>query len=94
MLYEVFEMFTDKREFWWAVFAADGTVVDSWSRDLHYDDEAERMVGSRAFPTEEAFREWVAQEYPDAVDRHRYVSPERNAELAAAQAVYDAQKEG
>lgn len=69
--------------FRWYVKDATGEIVDSWARDLRYDEQAERMVGARTFRTEQAALEHIAAEYPDAVDFHRYLSPERDAEIQA-----------
>jgi hypothetical protein len=83
--FEVFEMFTDRREFYWFVKDADGEIVDSWNRDLRYDDDKERMVGSRSFPTEDAARAFLAEAHPGAVDFHK-TRDDLPSEVAVAKA--------
>lgn len=68
--FEVFEMLTKRREFWWYVKDADGEIVDSWNRDVRYDEKAQEMRGSRAFASEDEARTFFASEYPTAVDVH------------------------
>lgn len=68
--FEVFEM--NSHEFWWYLKDADGKIVDSWNAELRYDEEAERMIGSRAFRTDELARAWFAEAHPTATDFHSY----------------------
>lgn len=81
-----FEVFQMNTVFWWYVKDADGNVIDSHDRDFHYDDKYERMVGSRAFPTEAAACEWFAAEYPGAVDLHQTRDYDLPSELAVDKA--------
>ena len=70
--FECFEMFTNRREFYWYVKDADGNILDAWNDELHYDEKLERMVGSKSFATEKEALAYFAKEHPSAVDFHRY----------------------
>lgn len=70
--FELFEMFTNRREFHWFVKDADGNVIDAWNDELGYDDEAERQVGSKAFGNPDDALAYFAEHHPDAVDLHQY----------------------